>query len=352
MRVKSFGLRVSPALKIKVRTFGMNILVMGAGAVGSVFGGFLAKTGHAVTLIGRGEHIAVVRESGLRINGIWGEHFVPTLQAIPESELSNASITADEFDVILICVKSFDTRLASERVRPFVAPDALLISLQNGLGNVEAISTGSEHRHVLGGRVIFGVVMEKPGTITVTVYTQPVMLGFPQFNRDEQGAVFQEKAQRFAAAVQASGIPCEITEEIEKFLWAKLIYNCALNPLSALHQVHYGALTEHPELKAQMDGIVRELFLVARAKAVKLFWETPEDFLRLFYAKLVPDTYFHRSSMLQDLERGRQTEIDNLCGIVVRYGLETKVATPLNALMVERIKGLTQRQGVGRERLG
>jgi 2-dehydropantoate 2-reductase len=156
---------------------------------------------------------------------------------------------------------------------------------------------------------------------------------------------FLAKARGTARAIDESGIPCEYTEEIEKHLWAKLIYNCALNPLGALHRVHYGALGEDPALRARMDGIVREIFRVADARGVALLWEEPEEFLELFYAKLLPDTYHHRPSMLQDIEAGRPTEIDALCGIVVRYGREAGVPTPLNAELVERIRAL---EGAGR----
>jgi 2-dehydropantoate 2-reductase len=313
----------------------MNFLMMGAGAVGSAFGGFLAKNRHDVVLVGREDHMRSIAEDGLCISGIWGNHRVENL--FPHTDLSYLE---PGFDAIFLSVKSFDTRKAAETVAPLLDGNTLLISLQNGIGNIETIADATGHDHVLGGRVIFGIVLTEPGMIDITVYTQPVMIGFPSFNRDGQNPEALSKARDIVRAIDVSGIPCEHTDEIEKHLWAKLIYNCALNPLGALNRVHYGALGEDPRLKACMDDIVREIFDVARAKNIPLFWDTPEKFLDLFYTKLLPDTYHHRPSMLQDIEAGRRTEIDALCGIVVRYGNEAGVPTPLNSDLLARIKEL------------
>jgi 2-dehydropantoate 2-reductase len=313
----------------------MTFLVMGAGAVGSAFGGFLAKSRHEVVLIGREPHMQAIAAGGLRVSGIWGNHLIERIY--PHTDTSHLE---PGFDAIFISVKSFDTRKAAELVAPLLDENTLLISLQNGIGNVEAIAEATGHPHLLGGRVIFGIVVTEPGAIEITVYTQPVMIGFPAFNRDLQTPGTIAKARKIIRTIDISGIPCEHTDEIEKHLWAKLTYNCALNPLGALHRVHYGALGEDPELKAFMDGVVREIFDVARAKGVELFWKEPEEFLDVFYSKLLPDTYHHRPSMLQDIEAGRPTEIDALCGIVVRYGEETGVPTPLNADLFDRIRKL------------
>ncbi|MFC1672032.1 ketopantoate reductase family protein [Planctomycetota bacterium] len=313
----------------------MRLLVMGAGAVGSAFGGFLADAGHEVTLVGRKPHMDAIAREGLAITGIWGDRQVTGIDTRPTTQ--NAS---GEFDAIFITVKSFDTRVATEQVKHLLKKDALLVSLQNGIGNVEEIADTAEHAHVLGGRVIFGITIIEPGSIEITVYTQPVMIGFPGFNLADQPPRVVDKARDLAREINHAGVPCEYTEEIDKHLWAKLMYNCALNPLGALRGVHYGALGEDPETRTMMDDIVREIFAVARAKRLELFWKKPEEFLELFYDKLLPDTFHHRSSMLQDIERDRTTEIDSLCGIVARYGEETGIPTPLNTSLSEQIKTL------------
>lgn len=315
----------------------MKFLVMGTGAIGSAFGGFLRLGGHNVSLVGRKLHIDSISRNGLRINGIWGNHIVRGFELYTDAE----QIYDDKFDFILVTVKSYDTAKAGYCIRKFVSPETLIVSLQNGIGNVETLLETTRHSSALGGRVIFGSVLTAPGTIEITVYTQPVMIGFPPMVKP---SVHEETSARsLASTIDDAGIPCSYTNEIEKYLWAKLLYSCALNPLSAIRRVHYGALGENPETRTIMEGIVREIFVVAKARGVPMFWEQPEDFLNLFYTKLLPDTYHHRSSMLQDIERGRNTEIDSLCGMVVKYGKIYGVDTPLNQKMVELIHNMASK---------
>lgn len=315
----------------------MRFLIFGAGAVGSAFGGFLRKANHPVTLLGRPAALAPLSGQGLRISGIWGDHQVRdfTLASDPRT-------LRPEYDVILFSVKSYDTLEAAGLLKPLLGPDTIVISLQNGVGNVETLHEVTGHPGILGGRVIFGSALPEPGHVQITVYTEPVMIGFPAAAMASGAHI---KAARSAAdLIEASGIPCRYTEEMEKYLWAKMLYNCALNPLGAIHRVPYGALMENREWKAIMDSAVREIFKVARARRIPLFWLRPEEFLQVFYSKLVPDTRHHRSSMLQDLERGRRTEIESLNGIIVRYGEESGVATPVNRELVERIRAFQARK--------
>jgi 2-dehydropantoate 2-reductase len=314
----------------------MNILIMGAGAVGSAFGGFLRKSGHDVTLIGRSDHMNAITQNGLRISGIWGDHCVDGFQC-----LEQASDAKGPYDTVLICVKSFDSAAAAQAIKPHLSDNTLLVSLQNGVGNVEQILGASKHPWTLGGRVIFGIVRPAPGEIDITVYTQPVMIGFPTAQLANARPDILERAQSFADAIAAADIPCEYTPDIEQHLWAKLLYNCALNPLSSLHRVHYGALPERAEWRSCMDGIIDEIFAVAAGRGVELMWSDPDAFRVLFYDKLVPDTYHHHSSMLQDIEKGNRTEIDALCGMVVEYAREQGLAVPENEAMLKRIQELS-----------
>lgn len=309
---------------------------MGAGAVGSAFGGFLRKSGHDVTLIGRSDHMNAITQNGLRISGIWGDHCVDGFQC-----LEQAADAKGPYDTVLICVKSFDSAAAAQAIKPHLSDNTLLVSLQNGVGNVEQILGASKHPWTLGGRVIFGIVRPAPGEIDITVYTQPVMIGFPTAQLANARPDILERAQSFADAIAAAGIPCEYTPDIEQHLWAKLLYNCALNPLSALHRVHYGALPERAEWRSCMDGIIDEIFAVAAGRGVELMWSDPDAFRVLFYDKLVPDTYHHHSSMLQDIEKGNRTEIDALCGMVVQYARDQGLAVPENEAMLKRIQELS-----------
>jgi 2-dehydropantoate 2-reductase len=239
------------------------------------------------------------------------------------------------FDLVLITVKSYDTAAMAKAVAPYLAPWGHAISLQNGLGNIELLEAILGAPRVLGGRVIFGATLTAPGCARVTVYADPVLLGawtpglYPP--RDEA-------ARRWAAALARCGIPAEYTEELRAALWAKAFYNAALNPLGALLGVHYGALAENAETRAVMDAVIREAFAVAEAEGVKLPWTEAEQFRALFYEKLVPSTWDHRASMLQDLERGRRTEIDAINGAIWQRAAARGISTPVNEVLTRLVR--------------
>jgi 2-dehydropantoate 2-reductase len=310
------------------------ILVAGAGALGSVFGGLLREQGYGVTLLGRSPHIETIARQGLHIDGIWGEH-----RADGFACASDAAQLAGPFDAILVCVKAFDTALVAAAVAPLLAPDGVVVSLQNGLGNVEQLQERLGEAHVLGARVIFGAVLTAPARARVTVYAEPVLVG-PWHARpgDPRHGAAREWAARFAAC----GIPSEATAELPAALWAKVFYNAALNPLGALLGAHYGALAERPEVRAVMDRVIEEAFAVAVAEGVALPWPEAGSYLADFYERLVPSTADHRSSMLQDLERGRPTEIDAINGAVWHRGAARSMSTPYNEMLTRLVHSREQ----------
>jgi len=295
----------------------MRYLVMGAGALGSVFGGLLAHAGRSVAFMGRGDHFAHLKAHGLTIDGIWGEFHlgpVPTPDAEPEVL----------YDILLLCVKSFDTEAACRQVRQYLAPDGLVISVQNGLGNLEIIAREFGEARTIGARVIFGAQVKSPGTVTVTVYADKVLLGAIS----ELGP--RDKLEAVADDLNAAGIPTQVVEDILTHIWGKVLYNCALNPLGAILGVPYGALGDNPETRELMQRVIEEIYQVAAAKGVKLSHPTAAAYFQHFMARLLPPTAAHWPSMWQDLAAGRRTEIEALNGAICRYGQETGVATPYN----------------------
>ncbi len=309
---------------------GMRFLVMGAGAIGSVFGGLLTKTGEDVTLIGRDPHIAAIRAHGLKINGIWGEHKV----RIARTVTSAAQLAGEKFDVVLICVKSYDTAHAVRQVIPCIHQMSLLVSLQNGLGNIETIAESVGWERTLGGRVIFGAEVVEPGWVRVTVYAEEVMLGA----KDER--VARERIESIVECVNRAGIPSLFTADIEKFVWSKVLYNAALNPLSTILRSPYGYLLENEGTREIMRMIVEEIFRVANARDVALFWNQPREYIDLLFGRLIPATAQHHPSMLQDILRNKPTEIDAINGAICRMGDECGVRTPVNNLLCTLIKAL------------
>src|SRR5260221_11652069 len=210
----------------------MRVLIAGAGALGSVFGGFLRRAGFDVTLLGRAAHLETIARTGLTLDGIWGTHHVGGFGIA-----TDAAALCGAFDVVFVPVKSYDTRPVAETIAPLLAATGVAISLQNGLGNVETLEAVVGAERALGARVIFGATIPAPGCARVTVFADPTAVGalaadrFPARNA---------AAQRWAETINAAGIPAVYTDRLAALLWAKVIYNAALNPLGPLLRLHYG----------------------------------------------------------------------------------------------------------------
>lgn len=307
----------------------MKYLVMGAGALGSVFGGLLAEKGHDVTFVGLDDHLRAMQQNGLCITGIWGEHTISDVRAYYGS-----SDLAGTFDVVLLCVKSYFTADVIRQVVPFITPLSLVFSIQNGLGNWEAIASRVGWERTVGARVIFGAEIVKPGMAKVTVYADKVLLGSPA------GMVPAEKIERVCDDFNDAGIPSQLTDNITASLWGKVLYNSSLNPLGAILNVPYGRLSDTTQVLDVMRRIISEIFAVAGAKGIDLGYAGPDEYYAFLIEKQLPPTAQHRASMLQDMELGRRTEIDALNGAISRYGKELGVATPANDVITAIIKGL------------
>jgi 2-dehydropantoate 2-reductase len=307
----------------------LRYLILGAGALGSVFGGLLQLAGHSVSFVGRGAHLEALRARGLSLTGIWGEHGPLKVAATDDP----ASLT-ETFDAILLCVKAYDTAATLKSVRHLIGPETLVVSIQNGLGNWEAIADQVGWQRTVGSRVIFGAEVASPGTAKVTVYADKVLVGSPK------QAIEPARLERLAADFAQAGIPSELSPLIERFIWRKVLYNASLNPLGAILHCPYGELAGHPEILATMQAIIAEIFAVAAARQVDLGFVSPQAYYRHLLEVELPPTRAHRASMLQDLERGRRTEIDSLNGAIARYGAELGLPTPVNATIAALIRAL------------
>ena len=305
----------------------MRYLIMGTGALGTVFGGLLRQNGQMVDFIGRGEHFDVLRRQGLAIDGIWGQ-----------LQLGPVNVSAEDirqpYDVILLCVKSFDTRTACRRIKTLLAPRGLVISIQNGLGNLEIISQECGPAAAVGARVIFGAKISRPGLATVTVYADKVLLGM------ESGANQNPQLDQVVAHLNQAGIPAALVDNIITHIWEKALYNCALNPLGAILGVTYGDLADSPHTRELMSVIIEEIYQVAAAKQIPLQHPTPPAYFQHFLEQLVPPTAAHHPSMLQDLQQGRRTEIEALNGAICRYASTHQLTTPSNEAVCRLIRFL------------
>ncbi len=294
----------------------MKIAVMGAGAVGSYFGGMLARAGHDVCLIGRGAHIQALHRDGLLLDTL---RFT---QRIAVHATTQAQAVADA-QLVLFCVKSIDTETAAARIAPHLAQDALVLSLQNGVDNVQRLAPLLS-RPVLPAVVYVAVEMTGPGQIK---------------HRGRGELVLPASAQDDArvAVLPPSGIPVAFSQNIAGAQWAKLIVNCAYNALSGVAQLPFGPLLESAGVPALMQDIVDECLAVAAALGIEVPGD-PRDALRRTGSQ--SGQY---SSLAQDLMRGRPTEVDHLNGHVAHLGQLLGIDTPINRSLQVLVKLLENR---------
>ena len=311
----------------------MKILIFGAGGVGSVVGGFLARMGHEVSLLGRAWHLDQIKKQGLFITGIWGDYRIKAFNLFTSAAELGAA--GPEFDLIILTVKSYDTAQAAEELAPFMGPETMLLSLQNGLGNIEAILKHVRPEQFLAGRVIFGAELEA-GVAKVTVNADDVVLGTLPGIHPKRSAV------QTSHTLSLAGVPARAVTNILTYIWSKVIYNCALNGICSLHKIPYGRILEREDTREQMKNVVRECYAVGLKAEVVLDPDMPEDFLDLLTGSLIPKTAAHFPSMLQDLKKGKRTDIDALNGAIWRLGNELGVPTPENQKITQEIYRLSR----------
>ncbi len=309
---------------------GRRITILGAGAVGSALGGFLARAGHSVTLVGRsitpGSHLERICATGLVTEGILGEFRTTPAVAdrLPEG--------ADAPDLIILTVKSFDTLQAAEQIRAAGATCPVL-HLQNGIGNYEILRDVLTPGRVLTGMIIIGFVVPVPGRVRVTVYGGDIKIG----RMSPGGPPGDLEAVR--ALFQGTPLPVTVVPDIQSQLWAKLLYNCALNPLGAILGVPYGRLLSS-ETQAIIRDLLAEAFAVAEAEGVPLFWADSEQYRAYLVGTQIPATADHFPSMSADLKKGRKTEINFLNGAVTALARARGIAVPVNATLTAQIRFL------------
>jgi 2-dehydropantoate 2-reductase len=317
------------------------ILIAGAGSIGSVIGAKLRAAGYPVTLLGRRRHLEAIAARGLELSGLFGDHL--GLQAARGFTLADDPARLDvPFPLILFTVKSYDTAAMARALAGRLAADGVIVSMQNGLGNLETLAEHFGPNRVLGARVIFGAELPRPGAAHVTVFAEPVAIGPAPGGEAATGLERHAKqiadAKQISDLISAAGIPSHWCADIMPTLWTKVLYNAALNPLGALLRIHYGALAADPDLRRIMDQVIEEAFAVARRLGVALPFADTGEYRALFYGKLVPSTYDHRPSMLADLERRGRTEIGALNGKIAELAESMGLAADINRTLTGLIR--------------
>jgi 2-dehydropantoate 2-reductase len=290
----------------------MQIVVMGAGAVGCYYGALLARAGHDVTLVGRPSHVAAMRERGLLLETKAGSEHIRVTAATDASDVSRP-------DLVLVSVKSSDTEDAGRALADRLAPDTTILCLQNGVDNAERLAAVLG-RPVLSAVVYVGAEMAGPGHVR-------------HHGRGELVIGASSASAALARALSEAGIPTTVSDDIAAALWSKLIVNCAYNALSAVGGIAYGPMLEVPGTRDLMIRVIDECTAVAAAAGVRVPADIRERTLAIGPA--MPSQF---SSTAQDLMRDKPTEIDHLNGYVVRKGRDVGIDTPANAALWVMVK--------------
>jgi 2-dehydropantoate 2-reductase len=294
------------------------IAVIGAGAVGGYFGGMLARAGAPVMMIGRQAFVEAVQKSGLLLDSA-------QFQETVHPEVSEKIAAAAGAEVVLFCVKTTDTASAAKSLATFISPAATVISLQNGVNNAEEIRAASGIES-LPAVVYVAAAMSPPGHVK--------HLG----RGDLVVGPGNARTERIARLFEQAKVPCRISDNIEGELWTKLIWNCALNAISALGRVTYGEIFASADARRIIATLVDEVLAVARAKGIHLPGVEDSKAALAGALKIAEQMSGTRSSTAQDMARGKRTEIDSLNGYAARLGEQLGVATPVNHALFTLVK--------------
>lgn len=313
----------------------MRFLIYGAGALGQAIGCMLAADGHQVDLVLRPRFLEALHSSGLEVTGIFGEYHVPPAQIGLLTSLKKRN--GSDYDAVLLTTKAYDTDSAITDIAGLSQCYCPVVSLQNGCGNLEKLEERLGRERSLAARVITGFEIERPGRVRITVSADAVHVG------GCVRGVIPGAAKRLAEALTHAGLPSIAVADVYQSLFAKLLYNCALNPLGAVLGVHYGALAESDETRMIMDRVIEETFTVIATMGGSTPWPDTAGYRKVFYNQLVPATYHHRPSMLQDLENNKPTEVEAMVGYVAAQGRKYGVATPCCDLLAALVRFKQQR---------
>ena len=295
---------------------------MGAGAVGGYMGGMLARSGVDVTLIARGAHLEAMRSNGLTIDSFRGEFRIP-VQVVQSPDQAGSPV-----DIVLFCVKSYDTDQAIDALRGLMErnPDARVVCLQNGVSNEVKLAEAFGADRVLSGVVYIGAEIARPGVIRHESRGEIILGAY--------GSGQERWVERLAAVFNKAEVPTEMATDVRAVKWEKFLFNCALNSMTTLTGCRLGTLMGIAETRALFRGVVLEAEAVARKEGVNLAPDVVERVMATAERMNI------RSSMLADFEHGRPIEMDTFNGYVVQLGARHGVATPYNEALYALLKAL------------
>ncbi|HEX9006454.1 MAG TPA: 2-dehydropantoate 2-reductase [Bacteroidota bacterium] len=293
--------------------------VVGTGGVGGFFGALLHQGGLRVRFLARGKHLEALREHGLRVES-GGRMFV-----VPPANIARSPEEAGKADVVLFCVKSYDTVTAARSLGPLLHDGTIIISLQNGVENEDIIARSIPRGTVFGGVAYVYATITEPGVVTEHGGPKKIVFG----PRTASPGLL-ERGGEILRAVQGAGVDAECTPNIAEALWKKFLFITAVGGMTALTRLTLGEILASPETRAVLHSAMRETLAVANACGVPL----GAGYIDEVFERLKKYDNSSRSSLYHDLANNRRLEIDALSGAVVRLGRRHGVPTPVHEVIV------------------
>jgi 2-dehydropantoate 2-reductase len=295
----------------------MRIAVMGAGGLGGYFGARLCKGGADVSFVARGGHLRAMQRDGLRIEG-------PEPMHINRVEATDDPRVIGEVDLVMVCVKLWDTEAVLEQMRPLVGPRTAIVSFQNGVLKDQMLTNAYDPAQVMGGIGYVAATIDRPGVIRQTGPMQRLLFGEFDGSRSARG-------EAFLASCLAGGINAELSGDIVREIWQKYVFLVGLSGTTTTIRKTIGPIRENAQTRTFLLDVMREVVAVGRAHGVDL----PEDYAQARLAFADGVDYGMTSSMHHDLERGNPLEVRWLAGGVVELGRKKGIPTPLNRAIAD-----------------
>jgi len=299
----------------------MKIGIMGTGGVGGYYGGLLARSGHDVVFIARGEHLKAIRDHGLEVRSIFGD-----FRIVPAAATDDPS-SAGPFDIILFTTKTYHLSEAARLILPAVGPDTVVVPFQNGIDAAEQIGSVIGSKHMLGGVTYLSAAIEKPGVIGQYSQFRRIVVG-------ELDGKITARAHSVYEVLKTTGVDVELVDDILQALWTKFVFIAAISALGGLTRVATGDYRNIPETRKVLTDALQEVVSVGLAGGVSLAPDLVKKTLE-FIDSAPADM---KPSMQRDIEAGRRSELESMIGVVVRLGKELNVPVPVMTFTYAALK--------------
>ncbi len=291
----------------------MRIVIFGAGGVGGYFGGLLAKRGHSVTLIARGEHLRSIQSGGLHVISPAGNFHIHRINA------TDNPVSIGYVDAVIVAVKGWQLKEAAEQIRPMLGPESMVLPLLNGVDAPALLAAELGADRVLGGLCGIMSLIDSPGVIRHVDYDPFITLGEPN-------GKLTARAKELASVLSDADINTTLSDNITRAMWNKFLYIAPTSGVTSVARVPIDVVRDVPETRALLEAAVREVIAVGSAVGQSFVEEDFDRVMEIVDSTPVGGT----TSMQRDIQKGNRAEVETQTGTVVRYAQRTGIAVPVN----------------------